>query len=96
VTAYRKSSHSVYQLHYHFVFSTKYRKPALRGTVGEKVRELIRELVATGEHGYQIHRRHRSPGTHPVARGRFFALAVPWRHANELELAGASRTGGRA
>ena len=41
VAPYRKSSHSVYQLHYHFVFSTKYRKPALRGTIGEQVRGLI-------------------------------------------------------
>jgi REP element-mobilizing transposase RayT len=30
----------VYQLHYHFVFSTKYRKPALKGSIGEKVRDL--------------------------------------------------------
>jgi putative transposase len=49
VAAYRKSSHSVYQLHYHFVFSTKYRKPALRGTIGEKVRELIREICKSLE-----------------------------------------------
>lgn len=34
----------VAQLHYHIVFSTKYRKPALRGTIGEQVRELIREI----------------------------------------------------
>jgi hypothetical protein len=32
--------------------------------------------VATGELGYQIHRRHRYPGTHPVASGRFFASTV--------------------
>jgi hypothetical protein len=44
-------------------------------------------IVATGERGYQIHRRHRYPGTHPVARRRFFALTVPRRHARELELA---------
>jgi hypothetical protein len=43
--------------------------------------------VATGERGYQIHRRHRYPGTHPVARGRFFALTVPRRHAHELKFA---------
>ena len=28
---YRKGSHTVYELHYHFVFVTKYRKPVLRG-----------------------------------------------------------------
>jgi putative transposase len=41
---YRKGSHTVYKLHYHFVFITKYRKPALRGDVGAKVRDLIREI----------------------------------------------------
>lgn len=44
VTDYRKSSHTVYQLHYHFVFIPKYRKPVLRGDVGLKVREIIREI----------------------------------------------------
>jgi putative transposase len=42
--SYRKGAHTVYRLHYHFVFITKYRKPALRGVVGERVRELIREI----------------------------------------------------
>jgi hypothetical protein len=32
--------------------------------------------VATGERRYQLHRDHRYPGTHPVARGRFFALTA--------------------
>jgi len=41
---YRKGSHTVYQLHYHFVFTTKYRKPALRGDVGTKVRDVVREV----------------------------------------------------
>jgi putative transposase len=47
VTTYRKSSHTVYLLHYHFVFSTKYRKPALKGAIGAKVRDLIREVCRT-------------------------------------------------
>ena len=41
---YRRSSHSVFELHYHFVFATKYRKPVLRGEVAMRVRELIREI----------------------------------------------------
>jgi putative transposase len=41
---YRKGSHTVYQLRYHFVFITKYRKPVLRGDVGIKLRNLIREI----------------------------------------------------
>ena len=44
MTEYRKSSHTTYLLHYHFVFTTKYRKPVLRGDVGKRVRELIREI----------------------------------------------------
>src|SRR4030067_2022638 len=41
---YRKGSHSVYHCHYHFVFSTKYRKPVLKGDIGARVRELIRAV----------------------------------------------------
>ena len=44
---YRKGSHSVYQLHYHFVFVPKYRKPVLRGDVGIRLRALIR-LICHG------------------------------------------------
>ena len=41
---YRKGSHTVYRLHYHFIFITKYRKPVLRGDIGAKLRDLIREI----------------------------------------------------
>ncbi len=41
---YRKSSHAVYQLHYHFVFIPKYRKPVLRGDIALRLRDLIREI----------------------------------------------------
>jgi putative transposase len=41
---YRKGSHCVYSLHYHFVFIPKYRKPVLRGEVGVRVRELVRRV----------------------------------------------------
>ena len=44
VSEYRKSSHAVYRLRYHFVFITKYRKPALRGEIGKEVRDLTREI----------------------------------------------------
>jgi putative transposase len=44
---YRKSSHTVYALTYHFVFIPKYRKPMLRGEIGTRVRELIREVCRT-------------------------------------------------
>ena len=41
---YRHAAHTVFELHYHFVFASKYRKPVLRGEVGQRVRELIREI----------------------------------------------------
>ena len=41
---YRRAAHTVYSLHYHFVFITKYRKPVLRGEIGTEVRDLIREI----------------------------------------------------
>ena len=44
VSDHRRASHSVYTLHYHFVFCTKYRKPVLRGDIGQQVRELIRQI----------------------------------------------------
>jgi putative transposase len=46
---YRKSAHTVYALHYHFVFTTKYRKPVLRGDIGCAVRDLIKEVCQTLE-----------------------------------------------
>ena len=47
--SYRKSSHTVFLLHYHFVFIPKYRKPALRGDVALRARGLIREICRANE-----------------------------------------------
>jgi REP-associated tyrosine transposase len=49
VKNYRKGSHTVYLLHYHFVFIPKYRKPILRGDVGHRLRELIRMICHANE-----------------------------------------------
>jgi putative transposase len=46
---YRRAAHTVYTLHYHFVFITKYRKPVLRGDGGTEVRAVIREVCRTLE-----------------------------------------------
>ena len=46
---YRRAAHTLYALHYHFVFITKYRKPVLRGDVGIQVRELIREICRSND-----------------------------------------------
>jgi putative transposase len=41
---YRKTSHSVYDLKYHLVWITKYRKPVFFGDVALRLRDLIREI----------------------------------------------------
>jgi putative transposase len=46
---YRKTSHSVYDLKYHIVWITKYRKRVLTGQVAEKVRELVREICKAND-----------------------------------------------
>lgn len=41
--AYRKTSHGVYDLKYHVVWITKYRRPILRGEIALRARDLIRQ-----------------------------------------------------
>jgi len=57
--AYRRAAHTVYEIHYHFVFTTKYRKPVLRGEVAERVRDLTREICRS--HDIEILRGHVRP-----------------------------------
>lgn len=47
---YRYGSHTVYKIHYHFVFVTKYRYQVLKGEVALKVRELVRQTC----HAFEI------------------------------------------
>ena len=44
---YRKTAHSVYDLKYHIVWITKYRKPILHDAIGLRVRELIQQTCAS-------------------------------------------------
>ena len=44
---YRKTSHSVYDIKFHFVWITKYRKPLLSGSIGTRLRDQIREICKT-------------------------------------------------
>ncbi len=44
--SYRKTSHSVYDIKYHVVWITKYRKKVLKGQVGLRLRELVRQVCA--------------------------------------------------
>jgi putative transposase len=46
---YRYGSHTVYRIEYHFVWVTKYRYHVLRGDVGERVRELVRQTCESFE-----------------------------------------------
>ena len=46
---YRKSSHTVYDIKYHIVWITKYRKPVLRADIAQRVRELIREICRSSD-----------------------------------------------
>ena len=46
---YRKSSHTVYDIKYHLVWITKYRKPALRGEIAERIRDLILEICKAND-----------------------------------------------
>ena len=45
--SYRKTSHSVYDLKYHVVWITKYRKQVLKGEIAIRLRELVRQTCAT-------------------------------------------------
>jgi len=42
VADYRKGAHSVFAIHLHVVWITKYRKAILAGPVGQRVREIVR------------------------------------------------------
>jgi len=46
---YRHTSHATYDLKYHLVWITKYRKKVLRGQIAIRLRELIRQTCATLE-----------------------------------------------
>jgi len=56
---YRKGSHTVYDLKYHIVWITKYRKKVMRGEVGQRLRELIRQTCEALE--VQIVKGHIAP-----------------------------------
>ena len=41
---YRHGAHTVFEIHLHLVWVTKYRRPVLTGVVGPRVRDLIRQV----------------------------------------------------
>jgi len=46
---YRKGSHTVYDISFHFVWITKYRYHVLRGPVATRVRDILREVCMAHE-----------------------------------------------
>lgn len=44
---YRRGPHTVFDLKYHIVWTTKYKKPILTGRLGVRIRDLIREICDT-------------------------------------------------
>jgi len=46
---YRASAHTRFDIKYHFVWTTKYRKAVLRGQVALRLREVVREVCRTHE-----------------------------------------------
>jgi putative transposase len=53
---YRGGAHTVYEIHLHLVWTTKYRKQVLIGEAATRVRDLIREIC--GEHDVKIMKGH--------------------------------------
>jgi putative transposase len=46
---YRRGAHTVFEIHLHLVWTTKYRRQALVGEVTTRVRDLIRDICAAHE-----------------------------------------------
>jgi putative transposase len=46
---YRSSAHTRFDIKYHFVWTTKYRKSVLTGQVAIRLRELVREVCRTND-----------------------------------------------
>jgi putative transposase len=53
---YRRGAHTVYEIHLHWVWTTKYRKAVLAGEAATRVRDLIREIC--GDHDIKIMKGH--------------------------------------
>jgi putative transposase len=45
----RRGAHTVFEIHVHIVFTTKYPRSMLRGEVGTRARDLMRDICAQHE-----------------------------------------------
>ncbi|HGG60342.1 MAG TPA: IS200/IS605 family transposase [Gammaproteobacteria bacterium] len=46
MSEYRHGTHSVFRLHVHLVWCTKYRRAVLRGEIGYRFRDLVRQMCS--------------------------------------------------
>ncbi len=46
---YKTSAHAIYDIQYHLVWCTKYRYPVLRGEIGKRCRDLLRQIAMARE-----------------------------------------------
>ena len=46
---YRKSSHCTYDIKYHIVWITKYRKPVMVGAIAKRLQEIIRQICENND-----------------------------------------------
>ena len=46
---YKKTSHCTYDIKYHIVWITKYRKPVMTGQIAIRVREIIRQVCSSND-----------------------------------------------
>ena len=46
---YRKTSHSSYDIKYHIVWITKYRKPVMIGAIAKRLQEILRQVCAQND-----------------------------------------------
>ena len=61
---YRRGAHTVFEIHLHLVWTTKYRKPVMTGEVALRLRELVREIC--GQHEVKIMKGHVSKDHVPL------------------------------
>ena len=50
---YRKTSHCIYDIKYHIIWVTKYRKPVLSGEIGRRTRDLVQQICTSLDVGIE-------------------------------------------
>ena len=76
MTEYRRGAHTVYEIHLHVVWTTKYRKPILAGEAATRVRDLIREICGSHDEGARVEGSCAPTGFNPAASNDQQAAAM--------------------